>query len=201
MYMKNYYEILGIEKTATADEIKKAYRSLAFKYHPDRNPGDTVAEEKFKEISAAYDVLGDETKRRNYDLTGQTESYQNTGYNYNTYRNSSYSYGGNPFTDEDTFWQWFTGAQQAQSNGESQQYQNHNARHYYYREQKPENYSKSEYISMVVLKGLQTFLAFSFFRFSLLIFFPLGPVLCVILFVNGVRGVITGLRGLFKKKA
>ena len=113
--------------------------------------------------------------------------------------NSSYSYGGNPFTDEDTFWQWFTGAQQAQSNGESQQYQKHNARHYYYREQKPENYSKSEYISMVVLKGLQTFLAFSFFRFS--IFFPLGPVLCVILFVNGVRGVITGLRGLFKKKA
>ena len=57
--MSNYYEILGVTKNATADEIKKAYRTLAFKYHPDRNPGDTAAEEKFKQISAAYDVLGD----------------------------------------------------------------------------------------------------------------------------------------------
>lgn len=199
--MKSYYEILGIEKTATADEIKKAYRSLAFKYHPDRNPGDTVAEEKFKEISAAYDVLGDETKRRNYDLTGQAESYQNTGYNYNTYRNSSYSYGGNPFTDEDTFWQWFSGAQQAQGNRDSQQYQNNNARNNYYGSRNTENYSKSEWISLIILKGLQTFLAFTFFRFSIFIFFPLGPVLCLFVFINGVRGLVTGLRGLFKRKA
>ena len=49
--MKDYYESLGIQKTATADEIKKAYRNLAFKYHPDRNPDDKVAEERFKEIS------------------------------------------------------------------------------------------------------------------------------------------------------
>lgn len=196
--MKSYYEILGIEKTATADEIKKAYRSLAFKYHPDRNPGDTVAEEKFKEISAAYDVLGDENKRRNYDLTGQSETYQNSGYNYNTYRNSSYSYNGNPFTDEDTFWQWFSGAQQAQSNRESQEYQSNNTRRYYYNARKPEDYSKSECITLIVLKGLQTFVAFTFFRFSIFIF-PIGPLLCLLFFVNGVRGLVTGLKGLFSK--
>lgn len=58
--MENYYDILGVNKNATADEIKKAYRNLAFKYHPDRNQGNADAEEKFKKISAAYDVLGDE---------------------------------------------------------------------------------------------------------------------------------------------
>ena len=58
----------GVSKNATADEIKKAYRTLAFKYHPDRNQGNAAAEEKFKQISAAYDVLGDEAKRRQYDM-------------------------------------------------------------------------------------------------------------------------------------
>ena len=69
--MSDYYKDLGVEKTATEDEIKKAYRSMAFKYHPDRNPGDKAAEEKFKAINAAYEVLSDPTKRKNYDLTGQ----------------------------------------------------------------------------------------------------------------------------------
>ena len=68
--MSDYYETLGVSKTATQDEIKKAYRTLAFKYHPDRNPDNPEAEEKFKQISAAYDVLGDESKRKNYDLGG-----------------------------------------------------------------------------------------------------------------------------------
>ena len=68
--MKDYYESLGIQKTATADEIKKAYRNLAFKYHPDRNPDDKVAEERFKEISEAYAVLSDDRKRAEYDRYG-----------------------------------------------------------------------------------------------------------------------------------
>ena len=67
---RDYYEVLGVSKDADAKEIKKAYRKLAMKYHPDKNPGDKEAEEKFKEINEAYEVLSDETKRRNYDQFG-----------------------------------------------------------------------------------------------------------------------------------
>lgn len=67
---RDYYEVLGVAKTATADELKKAYRKLALKYHPDRNPGDKAAEEKFKEAAEAYDVLSDPDKRAKYDQWG-----------------------------------------------------------------------------------------------------------------------------------
>ncbi len=67
---RDYYEVLGVAKSATADEIKSAYRKLAMKYHPDRNPGDKAAEEKFKEAAEAYDVLRDPEKRQRYDQFG-----------------------------------------------------------------------------------------------------------------------------------
>jgi curved DNA-binding protein CbpA len=67
-YTKDYYAILGISRQATAEEIKKAFRQLALQCHPDRNPGDPQAEERFKEVSEAYGVLVDPEKRRNYDL-------------------------------------------------------------------------------------------------------------------------------------
>jgi len=66
-FEKNYYEVLGVSETATQKDITKAYRKLARQYHPDANPGNATAEEKFKDISAAYDVLGDEAKRKEYD--------------------------------------------------------------------------------------------------------------------------------------
>lgn len=70
MAKRDYYEVLGVNKTASADEIKKAYRKMAIKYHPDKNPGDKEAEEKFKEAAEAYDVLSDQQKRSKYDQFG-----------------------------------------------------------------------------------------------------------------------------------
>ena len=70
MAKRDYYEVLGVNKNATEDEIKKAYRKIAIKYHPDRNPGNKEAEEKFKEAAEAYDVLHDPQKRQQYDQFG-----------------------------------------------------------------------------------------------------------------------------------
>src|ERR1700728_4587636 len=67
---KDYYEILGVKKTASAEEVRKAFRKLARKYHPDVNPNDKKSEEKFKEISEANDVLSEEKKRKIYDQLG-----------------------------------------------------------------------------------------------------------------------------------
>lgn len=76
MDKRDYYEVLGVSKTATADEIKKAYRKMAIKYHPDKNPGDKAAEEKFKEAAEAYDVLSNDEKRQKYDQFGHSMGQQ-----------------------------------------------------------------------------------------------------------------------------
>lgn len=70
MSKRDFYEILGVSKTATAEEIKKAYRKVAMQFHPDRNPGDKAAEEKFKEAAEAYEVLSDADKKAQYDRYG-----------------------------------------------------------------------------------------------------------------------------------
>ncbi|MHC4194901.1 MAG: DnaJ domain-containing protein [Planctomycetota bacterium] len=70
MAKRDYYEVLGVGKGASADEIKRAYRRMAMKYHPDKNPNDKEAEAKFKECAEAYEVLSDAEKRRRYDQFG-----------------------------------------------------------------------------------------------------------------------------------
>lgn len=77
---RDYYEILGVSKTATAEEIKKSYRKLALQYHPDRNPGNKEAEDKFKEAAEAYEVLSNDEKRRRYDQFGHAGMHGGSDY-------------------------------------------------------------------------------------------------------------------------
>ncbi len=80
MEFKDYYKILGVDKTATKDDISKAFRKLAVKYHPDKNPNNKAAEEKFKEITEANEVLSDPEKRKKYDTLGANwNQYQTSG--------------------------------------------------------------------------------------------------------------------------
>src|SRR5579872_5613565 len=78
MAKQDYYETLGVAKGASADDLKRAYRQMAMKYHPDRNAGDKAAEQKFKDVSEAYDVLKDDQKRAAYDRFGHA-AFENGG--------------------------------------------------------------------------------------------------------------------------
>ena len=95
---RDYYEVLGVTKNATADEIKKAYRNMAIKYHPDKNPGEKAAEEKFKEAAEAYDVLSNDEKRQRYDQFGHNmgpQGFPGGG--------GSYGFGGGGMSMDDIF--------------------------------------------------------------------------------------------------
>jgi curved DNA-binding protein len=95
MDFKDYYKILGVDKSATTDEIKKAYRKLAMKYHPDRNPDNKAYEEKFKELTEANEVLSDPEKRKKYDTLGSNwKQYANAGSGFGGAGSGGYQYSG-----------------------------------------------------------------------------------------------------------
>ncbi|MBR5866315.1 MAG: DnaJ domain-containing protein [Spirochaetaceae bacterium] len=138
--MDDLYAVLGVSKTATAAEIKKAYRDAAFKYHPDRNPGNAEAEEKFKKINSAYSVLSDPAKRAQYDRYGSAEN--KTSYNpYEDIFRGSENYGNRGYT-----YTWTTNR---------------------YEDYKP---TKGEAFSMLLKHALSLLLGVYFFRFSFFIF-------------------------------
>lgn len=133
MDYKDYYKILGVKKTATQEEIKKAFRKLAVKYHPDKNPGDKTAEEKFKEANEANEVLSDPDKRKKYDKLGANwKAYQqhggdsgnfdwsrwsNRGQQQRSYGNEEFFSGGEHFSDffESIFGNSFGGSRRQSS--------------------------------------------------------------------------------------
>ena len=104
MTKRDYYEVLGVIKSASAEEIKKAYRKLALKYHPDRNKNDKTAEAKFKEASEAYHVLSDKERKANYDQFGHA-AFEG-GPNRGGFGNFDFSEFSTSFSDifEDFFW-------------------------------------------------------------------------------------------------
>ncbi len=179
--MEDLYSVLGVSKTASSDEIKRAYRVLAMKYHPDRNPGDTVAEEKFKSISSAYSILGDEQKRREYDMRSDY-SYTTSQSSYNNSGTGSYY---------DPFAQWA-------NNSDSYNTQFHRT-YYTYTTSSDHNtnsnITKAEYFAMLIQKAIILMLCMFFFRFSFL-FLPVGPLLCLFGFVKSITGISEALRGL-----
>jgi len=117
---KDFYEILGVSKTASADDLKKAYRKLAMQYHPDKNPGDKKAEEKFKELSHAYDILSDEQKRAAYDRYGH-DAFTQSGMGGASGGGgaSGFDFSSSGFADifEDLFGNLSGGARRQQQNG------------------------------------------------------------------------------------
>jgi len=112
---KNPYDILGVSKSASESEVKKAYRRLANKYHPDKNQGDKAAEQKFKEVSNAYEILSDPKKKQMYDQFGSTGGPSGAGFNPNDFANG-FDFGASNFAD---IFETFFGGQRSQSQKKS----------------------------------------------------------------------------------
>lgn len=205
--MEDLYQVLGISKTASQSEIKSAYRKLAVKYHPDKNPGDKAAEEKFKQITAAYDVLSDETKRRQYDSYGSyatSDAYGTQGNG--TYGYGNYGYGqqgtwqgqwrqGRWYTEtqddyNDAFNQWFNYARQ------NQQGENSNSAYSFYT-RKSEPQTKTESLFYILRSIAIILIGFWSLKISWIIL-PFGPILSIAAVIHGFSGIARGLRRLLR---
>lgn len=201
------YQVLGVPKTATPDEIKKAYRKLAMKYHPDQNPGNKAAEERFKEISAAYAVLGDEQKKAEYDRYGSADAFGSAGkpgYSSNTASGS-----GTGTRTGDPFWDWFNQQTTASSGGSSRNYtyqwssggnpfeSRQNDQQYkdsgFRRQRQTHRVTRREAVSMLVRNAFTFALGIIFIGPSM-VFFPIGPVLSISAMVSGISGAIRSVR-------
>jgi molecular chaperone DnaJ len=123
MSKKDFYEILGVSKSSSADEIKKAYRKVAMQFHPDRNPGDKAAEEKFKEAAEAYEILSDADKRAQYDRFGHQAFSPGRGggggYSGGMNMDDIFSQFGDIFGDDSPFGSFFGGSGRRSSGGRS----------------------------------------------------------------------------------
>ena len=179
MCMDDLYQVLGVSRNASSEEIKKAYREAAFKYHPDRNAGDAAAEEKFKNINAAYAVLGDEAKRADYDRYGTTtqQAYQQT------YSQS------NPF-GQDPFEEMFRRAWQQDQNAQNTTRRSYTYTYYGNNRSKrnANNPTKREALSLLLRNVLTTILGLFLctnFMFS---------IFGIIMLISGISGIVRAMQ-------
>lgn len=204
--MEDLYEVLGVTKTASQSEIKSAYRKLAVKYHPDKNPGDKAAEEKFKKITAAYDVLSDETKRRQYDSYGSTGSYSSSSNPYGSWgRQGSWQqqwnrggFGAETQDDfNDAFNQWFNYSRYSQSSDRSYDRTSQNQGTYSFYTQRAEPQTKAESIVYILQKAAILLLGLWSFKISWILL-PFGPILSIAAVLHGATGIARGFRRLLR---
>lgn len=169
--MEDLYSILGVNKTASQDEIKKSYRNMAFKYHPDRNAGNKEAEEKFKKINEAYSVLGDESKRKQYDMYGNSGT---NSYSQQDYQNQrTYTY----YSNDDFFNDFFNNYQKNSYQRNSYTYTSRNT-------------DSKQYLWKKIKNGAIK-LVISFFLLRIMpFFFPIN-IICFVACVNGITDIVS----------
>lgn len=180
--MEDLYAVLGVSKTASAEEIKKAYRDAAFKNHPDRNAGDSAAEERFKQINAAYAVLGDPQQKAQYDRYGTTTEQ--------TYRSQQ------SHQQYDPFWDMFNNGQYSEAKHQNTYY------NWSYSSPETEIPTRKEAFGMLLKYACILIVSSFFFKYSLILFpilFPFGPFLALLAFANGISGVLRSIKYIFTK--
>jgi len=197
--MEDLYKVLGVEKTASQDEIKKAYRNLAFKYHPDRNQGSKEAEDKLKEINAAYSVLGDPQQRSAYDSGRVNSSYSNqqraqqqyNGYYYNPFGGGFSGHESSDSQNYSSYEEFFKNFYANSSNS------NNYKTYQQYESEKPSFLTGFANVLIGMLVAGLGFYMFSAIWWLI----PAGPILSLVVLSTGVSRLLRGVNGMFKSVA